>query len=178
MQRTILSFLFLAGVGLALLAGSLVTAGGWVFYPLGAIGLFFCLALVLHILDLKKKPGAVKGDKLLPILATGVIGAAATWALRMALGLDACVASGLVGIVAALVLPGNLAAVAYAASFAGMSSQAVLTGLPMVLCAGILAGGIYFLVLPVYEGVGGKLGTIAAGSVLAATLIFRFFGGM
>ena len=59
-----------------------------------------------------------------------------------------------------------------------MYSQEVLTGLPMVLCAGILSGGIYFLVLPVYEGVGGKLGTIAAGSVLAATLIFRFFGGM
>jgi len=176
-SRTVISLIILAAVGLGLLAGSLAGTGGWKLYVLAAIGLIFLCALVFHFLDLRKNPGRAEG-KLLPILAAGVAGIAATWASRTILGLDACVASGLVGLLAALFLPGNLAATAYAASFAGMSSSTILADLPMVFCTGVLVGVIFYLVQPVYEGFGGKLGTIAAAAVLATAFIFRILGGM
>jgi hypothetical protein len=178
MYRNSLSLLLLAGVGIALLGGSLMEARGWTLYALAAIAIFFSLGLAAHFVNLRKNPRGAGAGKCIPIMATAVISVAATWGLSAKLGLNTAVASGLVGIVAALVLPGKLAVVAYTASFAGMSSLAVLTGLPMVICAGVLVGGIFILVYPVYDGIGGKLGTIAAGAVLTTLLVFRLLGGM
>lgn len=178
MNRKVLGLLLLGGVGITLLAGSIAAASGWKLMAIIAIGLLFCLGLGAHLFSLKEDSGAEKNAKLLAIIAVAVVSAAATWGLREGLDLNACIASGLVGIVGALVLPGNLAAVAYTASFVAMSSLTVLTGLPMVLCGGIVVGCIYYLTLPIYEGIGGKLGTIAAGAVLATTFFFSALGGM
>lgn len=178
MYRNILGMFLLAAVGIALLAGSFAEASGWKLIALTVIGLFFCLGLGAHFFALKRDSGTERSTKLMFIMTAAVISAAATWGLREGLDLNPCVASGLVGIVGALVLPGKLAAVVYAASFVATSSLPVLSGLPMVLCAGTLVGCIYYLALPVYEGIGGKLGTIAAGAVLATTLIFSALGGM
>ncbi len=178
MYRKIFGLLLLGGVGIALLAGSIAVASGWKLIAIIAIGLLFCLGLGAHLFSLKGDSGAGEDAKFLYIMAAAVVSAAATWGLREGLDLNPCVASGLVGIAGALVLPGNLAAVAYTASFVAMSSLTVFTGLPMVLCGGIVVGCIYALTFPVYEGIGGKLGTIAAGAVLATTLIFSALGGM
>jgi len=109
------------------------------------------------------------------ILLVSLSGAIVTWWLNTQLGLGPAVASGIIGVVAALILPGELAVAAYTASFAGMSSVTVLTGLPMAAIAGIIVGGIFIIALPVYQGFGGKLGTIAASAVLATVFLYSIF---
>lgn len=108
----------------------------------------------------------------LQLLSVAVVSAVVTWWLNTRLGLGPAVASGLVGVLAALILPNELAVAAYTASFAGMSSLAVLSGLPMAFTAGVIVGVIFILALPVYQGFGGKLGTIAACAVLATVFLF------
>ena len=176
MFRNTVSLLVLAVVGMTFMVGSLAEAKGGVLVVLVVTGAFFAAGLVGHYFALKNNPVRVGSANYLPIMVTAVIAMVVTWGLSVELGLNVCVASGLVGIFAALILPGKLAAVAYAASFAGMSSSAVITGLPMVICAGLLVGGLFILATPVYEGYGGKLGTIAAGAVLVTVLIFGTLG--
>lgn len=109
------------------------------------------------------------------ILALCIFGAVATWWINTQLGLGPAVASGIIGVLAALVLPPELAVAVYTASFAGMSSALVLSSLPMAILAGGLVGIIFSLALPVYQGFGGKLGTIAACAVLATMFLFSVF---
>jgi len=111
------------------------------------------------------------------IMGVCIVGAVATWWLNTQLGLGPAVASGIIGVLAALVLPGELAVAAYTASFAGMSSISVLTGLPMALTAGFLVGVVFIIALPVYQGFGGKLGTIAASAVLGTAFLFSVLSG-
>ncbi|WP_350343327.1 hypothetical protein PRVXT_002622 [Proteinivorax tanatarense] len=119
-------------------------------------------------------------DKRTQILLSAVFGTFFTFFLGAdpdvlgapALGLNAMVGSGIVGLLAALFLPKDLAVVAYTAAFAGMSSAAVLTNYGMVILAGLLVGLIFILVQPIYNGFGGKLGTIAALAVLITMGIF------
>jgi hypothetical protein len=106
------------------------------------------------------------------IMTLSVIGVVLTWWINTQLGLGPAVASGIIGLLAALILPTDLAVATYTASFVGMSSATVVTGLSMALTAGILVGVIFCIALPVYQGFGGKLGTIAAVAVLATVFIF------
>lgn len=115
-------------------------------------------------------------NRKIQILAVTILCAVATWVLNTQLGLGPAVASGIVGVLAALILPGELAVAAYTSSFAGMSSLSVLSGLPMAVCAGTLVGVIFILALPVYQGFGGKLGTIAACAVLVTVFTFNILG--
>ena len=100
------------------------------------------------------------------------MGTLLTYYLSIALGLGAVVASGLVGIIASLFLPTDLSIVAYTSAFAGMSSALVLVTYPMVIVSGVLVGGIFILTQPVYQGFGGKLGTIAACAVIITVKLF------
>ncbi len=106
------------------------------------------------------------------VMACSLAGVLATWYMNIHLDLGPVVASGLVGVVAALIFNTEQAVAIYTASFAGMSSAAVLGSLPMVLLAGALVGVIFMLALPVYQGFGGKLGTIASCAVLLTMLVF------
>ncbi|MTI95987.1 MAG: hypothetical protein FH749_10975 [Firmicutes bacterium] len=106
------------------------------------------------------------------IILVSVLGAASTWYLNTQVGLGPVAASGIVGLLAAVLLTPELAVATYTASFAGMSSLAVLGSLPMVLMTGLLVGGIFIIALPVYQGFGGKLGTIAACAVLLTVFVF------
>lgn len=109
------------------------------------------------------------------IMLCALGGSLATWCLNTQLDLGPVVASGLVGLLAALVLPSEQAVATYTASFVGMSSPAALSAVPMVLMAGGLMGMIFILALPVYQGFGGKLGTIAACAVLLTMFVFDLF---
>jgi hypothetical protein len=109
------------------------------------------------------------------ILLTTVISATVTWWLNNQLGLGPVVASGMIGVLAALLLPNELAVAAYTASFAGMSALPVLASAPMALLAGVLVGLIFMVALPAYQGFGGKLGTIAACAVLLTVAVFNLF---
>ncbi|NLM39837.1 MAG: hypothetical protein GX205_07245 [Firmicutes bacterium] len=99
-------------------------------------------------------------------------GALATYILGNYTFLGSAAASGLVGLAAAqLLCKYDLDLPAYAGVFVGMSSVVVVPSLVMVGIAGFMTGLLYRLVDGVFDGVGGRLGTMAAVSVLITLLL-------
>ncbi|SET11269.1 hypothetical protein [Anaerobranca gottschalkii] len=114
-------------------------------------------------------------NKNLQIVLTAILAIIMTYYLSITLGLGPVVASGIVGLSVALFLPTDLSIVAYTAAFAGMSSAAVLQTYPMAVLAGVLVGIIFIITQPLYQGFGGKLGTIAACAVFITARLFSLF---
>lgn len=159
-----------SGVAFAATSESFGGVGG----KLGTLALFGCLttgALVgLEYAD----PGAPDWEFLSLIVPVAAAGAVATVVLSVRLGWGAVVGSGVVGVVAGIAFPlafpelgSTLAAVAFCASFVGMSSVDRLADEWQVAVAGGLSGLVFLAVTPVFEGAGGKLGTIAFVSCIA-----------
>jgi len=99
-----------------------------------------------------------------------VVGALACYTLSVNFDLGAVVASGLVGIIAALIVP-KYAVPTYCGAFVGMSSAELLPNQAYILLAGVIAGAVFVAAKAVFNGFGGKLGTIAwTGAVCAALL--------
>jgi hypothetical protein len=112
----------------------------------------------------------------LMIVLIALIATALTFALSMTHGNGPVLASSVVGMLGGLVLPvvfpeqgTNLAVVAICASFAGMSGRERLPSLWAVLAVGVICGVVFIFSTPHLGGAGGKLGTIAFGSVLAVS---------
>lgn len=82
--------------------------------------------------------------KKLYILICAFIGVIFTWFINHQMGYGAIVANGLVGVIAAILLPGYLAGVTYTASFVGMSSVAVIPSLLGAALGGLIVGMILF----------------------------------
>jgi len=106
--------------------------------------------------------------------AVAVVAAVATVSLRTRGGMSSVVASAAVGVVAGVGFPRilpelgpTLAAVAFCASFVGMSSAERLETTGQVAGAGLVCGLVYLAVAPALAGAGGKLGTTAFISCLA-----------
>ncbi|TVR68396.1 MAG: hypothetical protein EA427_10830 [Spirochaetaceae bacterium] len=103
------------------------------------------------------------------IVSSVFLGATVTYWISIDLGHGAVIASGLVGVFAA-VLVKPYAVPAYCGAFVGMSSSALLDW-PGLMLAGVIAGVVFVLGKHVFNGFGGKLGTIAfAGAVFAALI--------
>lgn len=96
-------------------------------------------------------------------------GALVTYWISIDLGQGAVVASGLVGIFAAAFLK-PYAVPIFCGSFVGMASAGLLD-YPGLLLAGAIAGAIFVLGKHVFNGFGGKLGTIAFAGCIAAAAI-------
>jgi hypothetical protein len=62
----------------------------------------------------------------------------------------------------------------YCGAFVGMSSLLVISNLIMIGLAGFIAGLIFTITHHVFDGCGGKLGTIAFISVVITTFIINF----
>ena len=108
------------------------------------------------------------------IVAYAVIAATATYAISITLKHGPVIASSVVGLIGGLVLPalhpemGSTAAVmVICASFAGMSSKQHFPHILQMTAAGLITGMIFIYSTPLMGGAGGKLGTIAFGSVMA-----------
>jgi len=96
-------------------------------------------------------------------------------------------ASGAVGLAAGLLLPvlspelgSTLAVVAICASFGGMTSQERCSNMWIMLITGVFTGIVFVFSTPLLGGAGGKLGTIAFGSILATygyIRLYRSFSG-
>ncbi|MFD1563270.1 hypothetical protein ACFR99_06895 [Haloarchaeobius amylolyticus] len=140
----------------------------------GTLALFGCLTSVA-LLDADYAAGSALAWDLVPaIVVVAVVGAVATSVLRTHTGASAVVASAAVGLAAGLVFPAvlpalgpTLAAVAFCASFVGMSSADRLETHGQVAGAGLVCGLVYVVVTPALAGAGGKLGTTAFVSCLA-----------
>ncbi len=107
----------------------------------------------------------------------GVMGGALlTFALSVDLGLGPVVAAGLVGIAATLLVR-RFDVPIYCGAFAGMACSSLLHGYGHMVLASALAGTVFLLAKPVFNGFGGKLGTIAyIGCLGAGLLTSRAFG--
>lgn len=103
-----------------------------------------------------------------------VVGAVLTFVLNVRFALGPVMASSLVGLAAGLLLPslygaglgGTLAAMVFCASFAGMSSTDRIQRAYWMIPAGVVCAVAFMYSAPFLGGAGGKLGTIAFGSVI------------
>lgn len=80
-------------------------------------------------------------------------------------------ASGAVGLLASRILKDKGSLAAYTGVFVGMTSAAVIADVWLVGLAGLLAGMLYETMEGVWEGIGGRLGTIAAAAVILTILL-------
>ena len=127
------------------------------------IGIFFLMGLVEHFYELKTSRVSIKiGKKDIHILICSFIGVTFTWFINHIMGYGAVMASGIVGVTAAILLPAPLAGVVYTSSFIGMSATAVIPSFIGVALAGMLVGIIIISTRDIYAGIGGKGGTTAA----------------
>jgi hypothetical protein len=115
-------------------------------------------------------------NKKVAIMACSVVSVYLTWFINHNLGLGSIIANGIVGLIAILTLPKDLAGVSYTASFVGMSSMVVVPSILATLIAGVLVGSIIILTPTIYAGVGGKGGTTAAVSTIISRLIYSIIG--
>jgi hypothetical protein len=120
----------------------------------------------------------------LEIIVIALIATPLTFYLSAAHDNGPVLASCAVGMISGLVLHviypemgTNLAVVAICASFAGMSSKERLPNVGMVLLVALFTGVVFIFSTPHLGGAGGKLGTIAFGSVLAVVGFQRLFRG-
>jgi len=140
----------------------------------GTLALFGCLTSVA-LLGADYAAGSVLAWDAVPaVVVVAVVGAVATVVVRTHAGASSVVASAAVGLAAGLAFPvalpalgSTLAAVAFCASFVGMSSADRLETLGQVAGAGLVCGLVYVVVAPALAGAGGKLGTTAFVSCLA-----------
>lgn len=109
------------------------------------------------------------------IVFYAVLGSVLTYVINLRFGHGPVLSSAFIGVLSGLILPavyGNpsgsiLAASVFCASFIGMSSKARLPNEGMAIAAGFICGILFIFTQPHLGGAGGKLGTIAFGSVLA-----------
>lgn|GEM_PF-559132 len=160
----------LAGLAFVATAESFGGFGG----KYGTLALFGCLSAVF-LTDVDYAAGSSLEWGLAPAIgAVAVVAAVATVSLRTRGGMSSVVASAAVGVVAGIGFPRilpelgpTLAAVAFCASFVGMSSAERLETTGQVAGAGLVCGLVYLAVAPALAGAGGKLGTTAFISCLA-----------
>ena len=100
------------------------------------------------------------------------IGSLLTFLVHVYLGTGPVLASGFIGAIAGIFVK-KYQVPLYCGSFVGMSSPLLLTFFPFLL-ATLFASIIFILVKPIFNGYGGKLGTIALIGVIMSAL---FFGG-
>ena len=94
------------------------------------------------------------------VVGSLVAGALATYGLAVAGGLSAVLGASIVGVVAGLMVP-KRAVPAYCGAFVGMTSPAVLGTYLLTALAALVASAVFLAARPVFQGVGGKLGTTA-----------------
>lgn len=139
-------------------------------------GCFFAISLVDHFKKLIKKDAQIKFDKRsLYILICSFIGVTLTWFINHRMGYGAVIANGLVGVMAAIFLPNDLAGITYTSSFVGMSSLAVIPSMLSAAIGSLIVGLILLTTVEIYAGIGGKGGTTAALSTIITKAIIRFF---
>jgi len=108
------------------------------------------------------------------ILMCTITGVTLTYYLNHHMGYGAIISNGLIGVLAALLLPAPLAGVTYTASFVGMSSAAIIPSIALATFGGLVVGLIIITTTEIYAGIGGKGGTTAA----MATIITRAITGL
>lgn len=114
-------------------------------------------------------------EKHIYIILCAFISVTVTWYINHEMGYGALIANGLVGVVAAVFLPNDLAGVTYTSSFVGMSSIEIIPSIEVAAVASLIVGFILISTAEIYAGIGGKGGTTAALSTIITRTLLRFF---
>jgi hypothetical protein len=167
-----------AGLLFVLSKGTFEGYGG----KLGTIA--FSGSLLISLLrGIRLQSGSIPGWEVAwLVILYSITGAVVTWLISVRVGRGPVMASSFIGIAAGLLLPSihgqelgtTLAVMTFCASFAGMSSEKRLPGLLPVAIAGFFCGLMFMFTSPWMGGAGGKLGTIAFGSVIAVSGLMTF----
>lgn len=140
---------------------------------------FFGIALWDHFHEVKSLMQGennirkINYDHIFLIIGT-TLAAAITWYINHTLDYGPIIANGLVGIFVGLLFSKQKAGAYYIASFVGMSGQGIVPSITMAGLIGMFAGFVIIFSKEIYDGVGGKGGTIAALS----TQLIRLFTGL
>lgn len=139
-------------------------------------GTLFAISLVDHFRRVVKKKNKIKIDKRsLYILGCSLIGVTFTWYINHEMGHGAIVANGIVGVMAAIFLPNDLAGITYTSSFVGMSSLVIIPSIGAAILGSLIVGIILMSTAEIYAGIGGKGGTTAALSTIITKIIITVF---
>ena len=127
------------------------------------------MGVVLVKIDNKKASYPIKSKAAAIDFLSVFSGAILTFLLTVYFEVNVVLASGLIGTMAVLFMKPYQVAL-FCGSFLGMSSPEIFDLLPFVL-ASALASLIYVIAKDVFNGFGGKLGTIAFSGVFISTII-------
>ncbi|MFP4177406.1 MAG: hypothetical protein ACLFTZ_01440 [Acholeplasmataceae bacterium] len=165
--RALLAF-FLIGF---ILSASLIAIDRWSILLL-ILALFFLVIGLLQVFlfEKRKRPKETSVSLRFEHLFL-VLGVVLTYAIVTVLGVDAVVASALVGLSAAIFVKDHALA-AYCGSFAGMTASALIEPVMMVLVVSILIV-VYELTKGILTGFGGKSGTLALVSVFSTVILLN-----
>ncbi|HHT69386.1 MAG TPA: hypothetical protein GXZ85_09050 [Firmicutes bacterium] len=154
---------------LPLVVATLELAG----YLIGRTSSVVLLALLAFIIVLAPK-GCRLGDwkKALRSALICLVGALASFLLANNLDLGPLMASAVVGLLGTVVLKEKDQLVVYLGTFIGMSSALRFPTLSLVVLAGLTGGILWEMLSETWNGVGGRLGTVAATAVLIVLLAF------
>jgi hypothetical protein len=163
---------------LSLLVSTLIEA--WVYHYLGGIiSVLVLLGAIIAIFHEAKQLAKNRGsgysaDWIFQGLAV-ITGGLAAYALAHEVSLGPVIAASLVGLFSSLIWPETSIA-AYCGAFVGMTSEFLLFNYLEVALAGLIAGVVFVLAINVFNGFGGKLGTIAlVGTALTSMSLNREF---
>lgn len=142
---------------------------------LGTVAFSGCLLALLLSRCGFAEASVPDSEIVLPLVAVSILAAVATYAMAVRLRLNVVFSSALVGLIAGVLLPilypvhgGTLAVMAFCASFAGMSGRQRISNEAYIAVAGVVCAVVFIYSTPYFGGAGGKLGTIAFGSVMFA----------
>ncbi|HHY68928.1 MAG TPA: hypothetical protein PLB36_00875 [Bacillota bacterium] len=170
MNRSYIGFLFLSVMCSYLYIGTVLVNLSTNVLGALVVGLTYITALLAIISELRhidQPSAALFTSSNLNLLLSVILGALVTYLLNAYAKLGPVVASGLVTLLSGIFLPALGPAIT-CGSFVGMTS-ANLLGLSGIFAASFIAGLVFLLASEVFNGFGGKLGTIAAtGTALAA----------
>lgn len=140
--------------------------------------LFFAYSCILRQKDEKVYDGTL-------VTISVLLGAILTYFVNHDLELGPVIGAGSIGVIASFIpsiFPKSkqvevVPPAVYAGAFVGMSGGHVLDNMALVALAGFFAGLIYVMTQRSFSGFGGKLGTIAFGGVVLATILVTLLFG-
>lgn len=156
---SLLAFFAFLLVGLALIDS--FRAGIWPAFSLSIalIGLIYAFGIEWRNV-IEANFGKILSLNNLWLFLSVFLGALLTFIVNVEVGLGPVVAASVIAIIAAFIIP-KFGVPIYCGAFAGMSCPTIFDYIPMVAVAGALGGVTYVICQKVFNGFGGKLGTIA-----------------
>lgn len=175
--KKLIGFLAFVGTGIGLLFSSIKNPDNQVFIgTLIIFGIFYLVGIREYygeLIGAKERAKLYKGYN---VVISTFLSVTVTWYLNHKLNLGPILANGIVGVLATVLLPKNLAAMVFTSSFVGMSSLEIIPNLGSAGLGGVIVGLVILTTGEIFAGIGGKGGTTAALSTIITKNILNLLG--